>query len=415
VEIKLNSVVQVPCIHRNEITSLAVSSDGRFVATGGADFLIKIWDITMPGMPIPPYQSFAGHSDRIDHIAFTSNDSSLLSCAGSQMMRWNFLASPKIMSSTSPQIQHRHHEKKIINKKIAEKTILFDSTTKQDEEKKKEEEDDRLTPVDRLRMALRKRAVTISQVFGYMDSDRSDTLTFQELVQGLELARIHFQEDDAKALFQALDPDRDGRVCCADFETAVSGMKKCRSVSNQNIDIELRATDTMSSPDSMLQCVAGAAKIVIWHPPTAIITYAIRNHVILESLAPQIRNVEGKHQLVIASHTSSVVSLAITDDGDALSSASHGMLDQEPREGIRLSLSLSLYFFSLLLCPYMSTHNYIHTHTHRYRTRTCLTKRTLHDITFDLEKKHYGFQRSVAVFRSHGKTSRLQQLKRNSY
>ena len=55
---KLSSVVQVPCIHRTAITSLAVSADSRFVATGGADFLIKIWDITMPGMPIPPYQSF---------------------------------------------------------------------------------------------------------------------------------------------------------------------------------------------------------------------------------------------------------------------------------------------------------------------------------------------------------------------
>lgn len=72
-QIKLVSVVQVPCIHRNKVTALAVSQDGRYLATGGADCLIKIWDITMPGMPIPPYQSFVAHSDAIDYIVFTSN------------------------------------------------------------------------------------------------------------------------------------------------------------------------------------------------------------------------------------------------------------------------------------------------------------------------------------------------------
>lgn len=334
VKVALSNIVQVPCAHYEDITAIAVSHDGRFVATGSADMLLKIWDIHMPGMPTPPFQSFVGHSSTIRDVAFTANDNALISIAGHQMLRWDFLSSDMQVRFESTNKHVQHHVSSTSSMSSSEHVTASPiSPTKRSEGVLDE------SPVLRLRSALRKRAVTIGQVFGFMDKDRSNALSFNEMTEGLKLASVHLDSLDAKALFRAMDPNEDGRISWVEFKSAIEG---CDDGSSERTNADkTRATDDGTSIEAdpkRIAHVSGGVRCVAWYPPSALMAYSIRNHVIVEMLESQTSEETAQpdcRQVVAMSHEYDVRSICISADGEMLASASEAFVCVHLLRGLR--------------------------------------------------------------------------------
>lgn len=61
--------------HKNEVLSLAASSDGRYLVSGGRDRLIKVWDCRTDTV----VETFKGHQDSVSSLAFRSSSLDLFS------------------------------------------------------------------------------------------------------------------------------------------------------------------------------------------------------------------------------------------------------------------------------------------------------------------------------------------------
>lgn len=55
--------------HHGEILAVATSSDGRYLAGGGRDKAVRIWDLRAP-MPSSPCEELTGHRDAVTGLAF---------------------------------------------------------------------------------------------------------------------------------------------------------------------------------------------------------------------------------------------------------------------------------------------------------------------------------------------------------
>ncbi|CAM9188880.1 unnamed protein product [Discosporangium mesarthrocarpum] len=63
--------------HSNEVLALAVSGDGRFLASGGRDCLVHVWDSRSNTL----IASFRGHQDTVSSLTFRSNSLALFSAS----------------------------------------------------------------------------------------------------------------------------------------------------------------------------------------------------------------------------------------------------------------------------------------------------------------------------------------------
>lgn len=81
-------LAEVNNIHRSGCSTLTVTDNGRYLATGG-DKTIKIWDYNMR-LDIN-FQVFIGHSENVSKIVFTPDGKNLLS-VGEAVYMWDFLA-----------------------------------------------------------------------------------------------------------------------------------------------------------------------------------------------------------------------------------------------------------------------------------------------------------------------------------
>ena len=72
-----------------------------------------------------------------------------------------------------------------------------------------------------LRSRLQGRAITTSQLFGFMDSDRSDRLTANEIQNGLALAGIHVDMSRVRSVLKEFDLNEDRSVSWSEFRDAM--------------------------------------------------------------------------------------------------------------------------------------------------------------------------------------------------
>jgi ribosomal RNA-processing protein 9 len=80
--------------HEKEVLAMAVSSDGRFLAAGGRDKEIRIWDLRErgggKGPSLKPVKTFAGHRDAVSALRFRADAHALYSGSYDRCLKhWN--------------------------------------------------------------------------------------------------------------------------------------------------------------------------------------------------------------------------------------------------------------------------------------------------------------------------------------
>ena len=80
--------------HEKEVLAMAVSSDGRFLAAGGRDKEIRIWDLRErgggKGPSLKPVKRFAGHRDAVSALCFRADSHALYSGSFDRCLKhWN--------------------------------------------------------------------------------------------------------------------------------------------------------------------------------------------------------------------------------------------------------------------------------------------------------------------------------------
>ena len=90
VTLNTNLLNQIDVAHFRSVTSVAFSSDGRTLATGGEDQTINLWDIADPSNPVKKY-SLRGNSDAILNggIYLLANKKILVSASQNEVIFWD--------------------------------------------------------------------------------------------------------------------------------------------------------------------------------------------------------------------------------------------------------------------------------------------------------------------------------------
>ncbi len=80
--------------HQVNVTAIAGSPDGRWLATAGNDQVINLWDVQSASPS--PYRQLRGHREEVWGVTFTPDGQSLVSCGrGGKIRRWPLEAAPE--------------------------------------------------------------------------------------------------------------------------------------------------------------------------------------------------------------------------------------------------------------------------------------------------------------------------------
>ncbi len=76
--------------HTNAVNSVAFSPDGHTLASGSADHTVRLWDLTDPAHPGPLGGSLTGHTNSVDSVAFSPDGHTLAAGSADHTVRlWN--------------------------------------------------------------------------------------------------------------------------------------------------------------------------------------------------------------------------------------------------------------------------------------------------------------------------------------
>lgn len=65
--------------HASMVNSVALSADGKYIASGGTDKMVKLWDAASGAL----VRTYAGHRKDVNAVAFSPDGTTLASCSGS--------------------------------------------------------------------------------------------------------------------------------------------------------------------------------------------------------------------------------------------------------------------------------------------------------------------------------------------
>ena len=103
---KAEVIKEIGGMHPNSaIQALALTVNSKYVATGGSDRIIKVWDYTMKPSPAPRHQAFIGHAGSVSNLIFSSDNQYLISTAeGSDgLFIWSFQGDISMEVEVKPQ------------------------------------------------------------------------------------------------------------------------------------------------------------------------------------------------------------------------------------------------------------------------------------------------------------------------
>ncbi|MDH6623375.1 WD40 repeat protein [Streptomyces sp. LBL] len=100
---KPSEVVAGPSLF-DSVSRLAFSRDGHFLAAGGIDKTVQLWDMSAPGNPLVTSYNTISSSGDINALAFTTRDRLAVGSADGVVSIWNVAQpeKPKKMSSSKP-------------------------------------------------------------------------------------------------------------------------------------------------------------------------------------------------------------------------------------------------------------------------------------------------------------------------
>ena len=83
---------EISCVHRNGLSNIALSNNFKYMASVGADNLLKIWDYDFSLVGPGSNQVFLSHISKVNCVLFSPDNTKILTAGGFEgIYEWNFL------------------------------------------------------------------------------------------------------------------------------------------------------------------------------------------------------------------------------------------------------------------------------------------------------------------------------------